>query len=352
MIILGAGTNHWFHSDTTYRTFLSLITLTGCQGVNGGGWAHYVGQEKCRPVTGWAALANALDWTRPPRHMITTAWAYVNTNQWKYDALGPDALASPLGEGTFAGKSMMGTLAQSARSGWMPTYPTLNTNSLDLGDAIKASGQTPGEYLGPRLNDGTVKFAVEDPDAPENWPRVLTVWRANLLGSSAKGNEYFLRHLLGTDHSVGAEQTSPEKRPADVVWRDDDHGKARSPRGHRLPHDVHGRVLRHRVPGRYLVREARPVEYRHAPLRARLHPGDLSAVGDQERLRHLPGAWAARCRASRWAISTPAPTWSPRPSAMTPRTPWRRRAASSRTGRPERSTSCPASRPLADPRRA
>ena len=46
MIIMGAGTNHWFHSDTIYRAFLTLTTLTGCQGVNGGGWAHYVGQEK------------------------------------------------------------------------------------------------------------------------------------------------------------------------------------------------------------------------------------------------------------------------------------------------------------------
>ena len=52
MILMGAGTNHWFHSDTIYRAFLALTTLTGCQGVNGGGWAHYVGQEKCRPVTG------------------------------------------------------------------------------------------------------------------------------------------------------------------------------------------------------------------------------------------------------------------------------------------------------------
>ena len=57
MILMGAGTNHWFHSDQTYRTFLALTMLTGCQGVNGGGWAHYVGQEKCRPVTGWATLA-------------------------------------------------------------------------------------------------------------------------------------------------------------------------------------------------------------------------------------------------------------------------------------------------------
>ena len=44
MICMGAGTNHWYHSDQTYRTFLSLLMLCGCEGVNGGGWAHYVGQ--------------------------------------------------------------------------------------------------------------------------------------------------------------------------------------------------------------------------------------------------------------------------------------------------------------------
>src|SRR5690625_2418853 len=42
MIIMGAGTNHWFHSDTIYRSFLTLTNLCGTQGVNGGGWAHYV----------------------------------------------------------------------------------------------------------------------------------------------------------------------------------------------------------------------------------------------------------------------------------------------------------------------
>ena len=33
-----------------------------CQGVNGGGWAHYVGQEKCRPIEGWNTVAFAKDW--------------------------------------------------------------------------------------------------------------------------------------------------------------------------------------------------------------------------------------------------------------------------------------------------
>ena len=50
MIIMGARINHWFNSDTIYRAVLNLVLLCGCQGVNGGGWAHYVGQEKCRQL--------------------------------------------------------------------------------------------------------------------------------------------------------------------------------------------------------------------------------------------------------------------------------------------------------------
>ncbi len=221
MIIMGAGTNHWFHSDTIYRTFLTLTTLCGTQGVNGGGWAHYVGQEKCRPVTGWAQLAFGLDWSRPPRQMIGTAFWYVQTDQWRYDRLGADLLASPLGDGRFAGKSMIDTIAQSARSGWMPSYPQFNRSSLDVVAEAEAAGQAPAAYVTEQLKSGDLKFAIEDPDAEENWPRILTVWRANLLGSSSKGNEYFLRHLLGTSNAVRAEEAPEGERPQDVTWRDE-----------------------------------------------------------------------------------------------------------------------------------
>ena len=221
MIIMGAGTNHWFHSDTIYRTFLALTTLTGTQGINGGGWAHYVGQEKCRPVTGWAQLAFGLDWSRPPRQMIGTGFWYVQTNQWRYDRLGAELLASPLGEGRFKGKTMIDTIAQSARSGWMPSYPQFDRNPLDLVDEADAAGVTPSDYVAQQLKSGKLKFAIDDPDAKENWPRILTVWRANLLGSSSKGNEYFLRHRLGTDNSVRAEETPPDERPQDVIWHDE-----------------------------------------------------------------------------------------------------------------------------------
>jgi nitrate reductase alpha subunit len=221
MIILGAGTNHWFHSDTIYRTFLALVTLTGCQGINGGGWAHYVGQEKCRPSTGWAQLAFGLDWARPARQMIGTAFWYVQTDQWRYDKLGADLLASPLGEGRFRGLAMMDTLAQSARSGWMPSFPSLNRNPLQITAEAEAAGVPVADHIVAELKAGRLKFAVEDPDAEENWPRVLTIWRANLLGSSSKGNEYFLKHLLGTDHAVRAEETPEPERPATVQWRED-----------------------------------------------------------------------------------------------------------------------------------
>ncbi|WP_236251445.1 molybdopterin-dependent oxidoreductase, partial [Lactiplantibacillus plantarum] len=49
MVIMGAGINHWFNSDMTYRSIINNLMLCGCEGVSGGGWAHYVGQEKLRP---------------------------------------------------------------------------------------------------------------------------------------------------------------------------------------------------------------------------------------------------------------------------------------------------------------
>ncbi|QUX29541.1 nitrate reductase subunit alpha [Nocardiopsis akebiae] len=221
MIILGAGTNQWFHGENAYRAFLSLLLLTGCQGVNGGGWAHYVGQEKCRTSSGWAAFASAADWTRPQRFMAGTSYWYLHTDQWRYDTYRADALASPLGPGRVRGQHTADLVAASARMGWMPSYPTFDRNPIDLGREARERGQDPAEYVADQLHSGDLRFAAEDPDAPANWPRVLTVWRSNLFGSSAKGNEYFLKHLLGTRSNLMAEPAGPADRPADVTWREE-----------------------------------------------------------------------------------------------------------------------------------
>jgi nitrate reductase alpha subunit len=221
MILMGAGTNHWFHSDTIYRTFLALTTMTGCQGVNGGGWAHYVGQEKVRPLTGWAQYAFGLDWVRPPRQMIGTAYWYLATDQWRYDGLPADSLSSAQATGLFTGRTTADCLVESAKRGWMPSYPTFNRNPLDIVDEAEKSGVEPAQYVVDQLNSGELKFAVEDPDAPENFPRVLNVWRANIIGSSGKGNEYFLKHLLGTDAAIHGQESSPGRRPASMKWHEE-----------------------------------------------------------------------------------------------------------------------------------
>ncbi len=225
MIIMGAGVCQWFHGDATYRAILSLLLFTGSMGRNGGGWAHYVGQEKCRPLTGHATMAMALDWVRPPRQMIGTAFWYTHTDQWRYDGYRADALTSPLADGHLAGMHTADTIATSARLGWMPSYPTFDANPLQLAESAQAAvaagaADTVGAHVVSELQAGRLRWAAEDPDAPENWPRVLTLWRANLLGSSSKGNEYFLRHLLGTHASLRADETPPDRRPRDVVWRE------------------------------------------------------------------------------------------------------------------------------------
>ena len=64
-------------------------------------------------------------------------------------------------------------------------------------------------------------MSCEDPDHPANWPRNMFVWRSNILGSSGKGHEYFLKHLLGTSHGVqGKDLGADEAKPTEVVWHD------------------------------------------------------------------------------------------------------------------------------------
>ncbi len=220
MILMGAGTNHWFHSDLIYRSFLALTTMTGCQGKNGGGWAHYVGQEKVRPHTGWAQYAFGLDWVRPPRQMISTAFWYLATDQWRYDGLPADALSTELGTGLFANRTTADTLVESAKRGWMPSFPTFNRNPLEIVGQAKEAGVEPAQYVVDQLTSGEMRYACEDPDSPENFPRVLNVWRANILGSSGKGNEYFLKHLLGTDAAIRGEESPPERRPKTIDWHE------------------------------------------------------------------------------------------------------------------------------------
>nr|WP_174804839.1 nitrate reductase subunit alpha [Macrococcus canis] len=227
MIIMGAGINHWFNSDTIYRSVLNLVTLCATQGVNGGGWAHYVGQEKCRPIEGWSTIAFAKDWQGPPRLQNATSWFYFATDQWKYEESGVDTLTSPLAENVkHQHPADYNVLA--ARLGWLPSYPQFDTNSLLFGEDAREAGNFTNEEVLKRAVESVksreTKFAVEDPDNKKNHPKTLFVWRSNLISSSAKGQEYFMKHLLGTKHGLLAEPNETEK-PEEIVWREDTEGK-------------------------------------------------------------------------------------------------------------------------------
>ncbi len=50
-ILMGGGSNHWYHGDLTGRAFALLATLTGNIGRSGGGFSVYVGQYKVRVDT-------------------------------------------------------------------------------------------------------------------------------------------------------------------------------------------------------------------------------------------------------------------------------------------------------------
>lgn len=223
MIIIGAAMNHWFHMDMNYRAVINMLVFCGCVGQSGGGWAHYVGQEKLRPQTGWTALAFALDWARPPRQMNSTSAWYAHTDQWRYETVTPREILSPTApSGDWDKLSLIDFNIRAERMGWLPSAPQLKTNPLDVARAAKAAGVPVRDHVAQELKSGRLEMSCEDPDAPENWPRNLFVWRSNLLGSSGKGHEYFLKHLLGADHGVQGRDLGEEGRlkPAEARWRD------------------------------------------------------------------------------------------------------------------------------------
>ncbi|MBT2214904.1 nitrate reductase subunit alpha [Virgibacillus dakarensis] len=217
MIAMGGGTNHWYHSDQIYRAILNLVLLTGSQGVNGGGWAHYVGQEKVRPQEGWQQVAFANDWQKPQRLQNATSYFYFHTDQYRYETKLNQEGAPWKSKYNVMHPADMNALA--ARLGWLPSYPQFTQNSIDIvKDSRERGAETEQEIIDDvvkQLKGDKLEWAIENPDHPHNFPRVFFNWRSNLLGDSGKGHEFFVKHLVGGDNQVLAE---PENswQPSDV----------------------------------------------------------------------------------------------------------------------------------------
>jgi nitrate reductase alpha subunit len=222
-VIIGAGVNHWYHNNLIYRSAITALMLCGCVGVNGGGLAHYVGQEKLAPVSIWKTLAMAGDWAGPPRVQNAPTWHYVHSDQWRYEGAF-SKYSSLSGDNPWTRGHTVDANARAVRMGWLPFYPQFERSSLEIvKDAQGAGAKTDQEvidYVVGQLKERKLRFAAEDPDAPENWPRVWFIWRGNALMSSAKGHEYFLRHYLGTHSNAVADEEVSKNMLEEVLWRD------------------------------------------------------------------------------------------------------------------------------------
>ncbi len=224
-ILIGAGINHWYHANLMYRAGIHALMFCGCVGVNGGGLAHYVGQEKLAPMESWSSIALAKDWFPPSRVQNTPSWHYVHTDQWRYEKDFTDYHTVPrkASESSTAQGHTMDMQVRAVRQGWLPFYPQFPENPIELVKAARSAGAESTEeiiaWIVDRLKKKDLKFSVEDPDAEENWPRVWFIWRGNALMASAKGHEYFLRHYLGThDNAVGKDLAQDSVK--EVAWHE------------------------------------------------------------------------------------------------------------------------------------
>jgi complex iron-sulfur molybdoenzyme family reductase subunit alpha len=151
MIIHGAGTNHWYHNDLSNRAMILIAALTGNTGKNGGGFNHYVGQERVWPEHGFKQLAFPQG-AKKQRFQNMTLWTYCHSKMHDPHPI--------------QGQPIEHYILQSVRNGWMPLWPKQRWEALK-------------------------------PEQMHNLPRKprsLIVWRANYL-NQAKGNEAILRSL-------------------------------------------------------------------------------------------------------------------------------------------------------------
>ena len=224
-VIIGAGVNHWYHNNLMYRAAMHALMFCGCVGVNGGGLAHYVGQEKLAPAEPWSAIAFGRDWHGAARLQNAPSWHYIHTDQWRYERDFTDyhTVPPPNGHRSLARGHTADVQVQAVRNGWLPFYPQFDRSPLAVAAAAQAAGaRTDNEIVEQTveaLRTRRLGFAVADPDAPENWPRVWFIWRGNALMSSAKGHEYFLHHYLGTHTNKLAEDVA-QGSVREVAWHE------------------------------------------------------------------------------------------------------------------------------------
>ncbi len=228
LFITGSGILHWYHGGSlTYRTEAIMGIMTGCMGVNGGGFAHYVGTEKIRNVAAIGTMGFGLDWGNVPRHMNATSYWYFHTDQWRYDGMSLDPLWAPQAKRMPAAANHAADMnAVAVRNGWLPFFPQFDErNPLDVIKDARNDGCSSLEdvqkWVCQRFKDRELRFSLPNVDAEKNHPKVLWIYRGNLIGTSMRGHEINLKHALGTHHNVLGGEGRSKDMVKEVQWNGD-----------------------------------------------------------------------------------------------------------------------------------
>ncbi len=282
MVIIGAGMNHWYNCDMNYRGVINMLVMCGCVGQSGGGWAHYVGQEKLRPQAGWAPVAFALDWGRPPRHQNGTSYFYAHTDQWRYET------------SRTQGNSVADRARRSVGRGADRLQRPRRAHGLA---ALRAATRTePADHRGTGRRKGPRAEGLRRPGA--GFGRVENVLRGSRRSEELAAQS--VRLALQPARLVGqGARIFPQAPARNVAWRSGQESrrsgagetaggrlarrragrKARPAGDARFPHVHHLRLFRYRAARGHLVREGRPQHLRHASLHPSARRGGRSDLG-------------------------------------------------------------------------
>ncbi|MCH8275949.1 MAG: nitrate reductase subunit alpha, partial [Bacteroidetes bacterium] len=89
-------------------------------------------------------------------------------------------------------------------------------------EAVKNGAVTDADiinYVLEKLKSKELGYAVGDPEAEANHPRVWYIWRGNAIAGSMKGHEYLLKHYLGT-HSNAIAKDIDDEPTEELKWHD------------------------------------------------------------------------------------------------------------------------------------
>ncbi len=270
MVIMGAAINHWYHNDLAYRSIMNLLHMCGCVGQTGGGWAHYVGQEKLRP-------AGRLGADRVRARLAASAAPYeldlVLVLPHRPVALrdGGRRLAAVAGgsvpqQGFVAGRLQR----QGGAHGLAAVRPALQPQPDRAGRGGRPCRcDRRGERVevrGRPAQVGRARRVLRRPGRRGELaaqPDRVACQPDRLVG---QGPRVLPQAPAGRAERRDAGRWRGQQLQGSEVARARPHRQARPDGGHQLPPQLDRRLLRHHPADRDVVREERPQHHRHAPL--------------------------------------------------------------------------------------